>query len=113
MIVLLLVLMTIAEVYITFRDKKSAEKVVSVLLKEKLIACANLFPIVSMFTWKNKLSKEKEFAALCKTKYALVNQIEARVKELHSYEVPCIISWNAGANKEYENWVFQSTGNQY
>ena len=105
--------MAIAVVYIVFKDKKQAEKITSLLLKEKLIACANIFQISSLYTWKNKLVHKKEFAAFCKTKHALVNLVEARVKELHSYEVPCVLSWTADSNREFENWVFESTSNLY
>ena len=105
--------MVIAEVYITFDNRKQAEKILLILLKEKLIACYNLFPVASRHIWKGKLAKDNEIAALCKTKHALVPQIQNRVKALHSYEVPCIVSWLAEANKEYENWVFESTANMY
>lgn len=105
--------MAIAVVYITFKDKKEAEKIVLALLKEKLVACANIYPVGSVFPWKNQLKKGKEFVALCKTKHSLINQIEAKVKLMHSYEIPCILSWNAEANREFENWVFESTANLY
>lgn len=105
--------MAIAVVYITFKDKKQAEKVVLALMKEKLIACANICPTYSLYTWKNKLSKGKEFVAVCKTKHALVNAVEARVKALHSYEIPCILSWVVDANKDFENWVLDSTASMY
>jgi periplasmic divalent cation tolerance protein len=105
--------MAIAEVYITFKGKKQAEKIVFTLLKEKLVACANIFPASSVYPWKNKLKRGKEFVAMCKTKHALVNAVEARVKALHSYDIPCILSWAVEANREFENWVFESTSNMY
>lgn len=108
-----MVVMAIAVVYITFKDKKQADKVLSVLIKEKLVACANSFPISSIFNWKGKVSKGKEIVAICKTKHALVNAVQARVKALHSYKVPCVVSWSADANREYENWVFDSTTNNF
>ena len=105
--------MSIAVVYITFKDKKQAEKIVSLLVKEKLVACATFFPVSSRYIWKGKFSKGKEVVAFCKTKHSLVNVVEARVKILHSYKVPAILSWVVDSTKEYENWVFSETSNLF
>ena len=105
--------MVVAVVYVPFKNKSEAEKICSVLLKEKLISCANFLSASSIYFWKGKVAKAKEVIAICKTKPALVNRIELRIKALHSYDVPCVLSWNVDANKEFENWVFESTTNTY
>ena len=105
--------MAIAILYISFKDKKEAQKIISVLVKESLIACANIFAVASIYSWKGKIVNGKEVVAVCKTKHALVPMVSARVKDLHSYEVPCIISFGVEANKEFENWVLDSTKNNF
>jgi len=91
--------------YITCKNKAEARKMASSLLEQKLIACANLFPIESMYNWKGKLQKDKEFALLVKTAASKYKQMEKEVKKLHSYEIPCILRLAAKANREYEKWV--------
>jgi periplasmic divalent cation tolerance protein len=92
-------------IYITNPDKKTAKEISKKLLKKKLIACANIFPIKSLFMWNGKIEKENEFVLLCKTISSKTTAVKKQVKKMHPYEVPCIIKWNASANKEYEKWV--------
>ena len=92
-------------IYITHPNEEEAEALCNSLLEEKLIACANLFPIKSIFHWNNDKSKENEVVSLIKFNNNKIDEIEKRIKELHSYEVPCIINISATANTEFEKWV--------
>ena len=98
-------------IYVTCSDSKEARKIAKHLLKEKLIACANVFPVESLYNWKGKLHDEKETALFCKAKKSDFTDVETAVKKLHSYEVPCIVAfdWTA-SNKDYAKWV--ETANQ-
>ncbi len=97
--------MSISFIYITNKDEKEANKIANHLLEKKLIACANAFPINSMFTWKNKQENTKEFALFAKTKPENFEKIKAAVKKIHSYECPCIVKFDVESNKEFEDWV--------
>lgn len=79
-------------IYITALDKKEAEKIANALVGERLAACVNMFPIRSIYRWKGKIERADEIGLFVKTKAKLVDKIIKRVKELHSYEVPEIIS---------------------
>ena len=92
-------------VYITCKDEKEAEKISMHLLKKRLIACANVFPIKSMYWWKGKIAKSNEHAIIAKTSDKNFKKLELEVKRLHSYEIPCILKINAAANKEYQAWL--------
>ena len=94
-----------ALLYITCRDKKEAEKISSCLLKKRLIACANIFPIRSMYWWKNKIVNNSEYLTIAKTSNKNFKKAAAEAKKLHSYEIPCILRINASANKEYNEWM--------
>ena len=94
-----------ALVYITCKDKKEAEKISMHLLKKRLIACANIFPIKSMYWWKNKILNDNENVIIAKTTDKNFKQLEKEVKKIHSYTIPCILRLNATANKEYETWL--------
>ena len=92
-------------VYITCRDKKEAENISKHLLKKRVIACANIFPIKSMYLWKVKIVNDNENVVIAKTNSKNFNKVAAEVKKLHSYEIPCILKLDAVANKEYEKWA--------
>lgn len=93
-------------IYITTPTKKEAEKIARVLVEEKLAACVNVFPIESIYQWQEKIEKQKEVALIVKTKTKLVAKIIKRVKKLHSYEVPCIISLPIEkAEQKFLNWI--------
>ena len=94
--------------YVTHKNRKEAAKMVDHLMKRKLIACANIFPIESVYFWKGKLVREKEIVTLLKTTPQLHKKVESEIKKIHPYEVPCIIRLDAKANKEYEKWVGDS-----
>lgn len=93
-------------VYITCKDSGKARKIAKHLLSKRLIACANMFPVESMFRWKGKLVDKKETAMLCKAVKKDFRAIEAEVKRLHSYKVPCIIAFGwMSSSKEFSDGV--------
>lgn len=91
--------------YITCRDRKEAEKISMHLLKKRLIACANIFPIISLYWWKGKIVDGNENVIIAKTNNKNFKNLEKEVKKIHSYRIPCILKINAAANKEYMDWL--------
>jgi len=78
-------------------------------VEERLAACANIFPINSIFRWKDNIEDAEEFGIIIKTKTIKVRDVEKRVKQLHSYEVPCIVSFKIGSgSEEYLKWIGES-----
>ena len=97
-------------VYVTAGSEQSAKEIAKNLLKQRLIACANMFPINSLYFWDNELQDESEIAMIMKTRYELVQQLIDELKKIHSYDVPCIVSWEIVAgNKDYLSWVGAET----
>lgn len=92
-------------VYAVFKNEKEAKEISKKLIKKKLIACANLFPIKSLYRWKGKLNEERECAALLKTAGKNFDLIKKEIERTHSYEIPCIEKINVKTNKKYEQWV--------
>ena len=91
--------------YITCKDRNEAEKISMHLLKKRLVACANIFPIKSMYWWKGKIVKDKEHAVIAKTKDNKFKRLVNETKRIHSYSIPCILRLDAVQNKEYEQWA--------
>lgn len=103
--------MKLIVLYVTFSDKNEAIKIWKYLLEKKLIACFNLFPIDSFYNWKGNIENSKEIAWILKTKKENWKKIKEEIKNMHSYEVPCITKYEIKANKEFENWVLEETKN--
>ncbi|OPY29944.1 MAG: Divalent-cation tolerance protein CutA [Methanocella sp. PtaU1.Bin125] len=98
-------------VYITAKDPDEARRIARALVSERLVACANVWPITSVFNWEGAQEESAEAAMICKTRTALVPDVIKRVKALHSYEVPCITSWKIDSgSRDYLDWVDKETG---
>lgn len=78
-------------IYSTFPSKKEAKGIGEKLVRKRLAACVNIFPIDSIYSWQRKIVDEKEFAVIIKTKKKNFKKIEKFILENHSYEAPCIL----------------------
>jgi periplasmic divalent cation tolerance protein len=97
-------------VYITAKDEPEARQIGEAMVREKLAACVNYFPIRSIYRWQGKVEESGEIALIAKTRADLVDRLIQRVKESHSYEVPCIVSWVIEkGNPDFLNWIKEST----
>lgn len=92
-------------VYITSPNKKETEKFARHLLGKRLIACANIFPVESLYWWKRKVEKAREFVLIGKTKEKNYGRIIKEVEKIHSYSVPCVAKLPADFNKKYGEWL--------
>jgi periplasmic divalent cation tolerance protein len=92
-------------IYITNPDIKTAKKIASVLLEKKLIACANIFPVQSMYKWNGETKNTKEVVVILKTNSKNWKKIKQIVKKLHPYKIPCIIKISAEANNKFADWI--------
>lgn len=95
--------------YIPCPDKTCAEKIARTLLEEKLIGCANIIPgMESMYWWEGKIETSSEYILILKVLKTSDAQdlVTKRVKELHPYDVPCIMTLPVlGINPEYKKWL--------
>ncbi|MFZ2187817.1 MAG: divalent-cation tolerance protein CutA [Candidatus Moraniibacteriota bacterium] len=96
-------------IYITHKNLKEAKKVAEALLKEKLIACVNYFPIESAYWWKGKIENSKEIVSLVKTKKENWTKVKKIVLAIHPYETPCIMKFEVESNKSYADWIREET----
>jgi len=92
-------------IYITNPTKKETRKIARHLLKKKLIACANIFPINSLYWWKSEIVNEKEFVLIAKTIKGNFKKVKKEVEKIHSYVIPCIIRIPVSSNEKYYNWL--------
>ena len=79
-------------IYVTVENFKQAEIIAELAIKNKLCACANIFPeIHSMFEWEGKVNIEKETVLILKTIESKFQKLEKLISENHTYETPCIL----------------------
>lgn len=98
--------------YVPCPSLGEAKKIAEILVNEKIAVCGNIIKdIESYYTWKGKLCNENEVLLILKTLGENKDKLEKRIKELHSYDVPCILSIKTySENKEYLDWVKKELG---
>ncbi len=99
-------------ILITAKDKIEAKAISDKLLKDKLIACANIIAgIESVFWWQGKIDAAQEVLLILKSRRDSFEKIVKTVKSLHSYEVPEIIVLPIiDGNPDYLRWIDESIG---
>jgi periplasmic divalent cation tolerance protein len=96
----------IAILYVPCGSEEEARRIAAALIQERFIACANIVISRSLYMWEGMLADEQEHILFCKTAVAAVEAAQARIEQLHSYDVPCIVSWKPqSVNGRYAEWV--------
>ncbi len=103
--------MTISLVYVTVSNQNAAQHIGRMLVNERLVACANILPeMTAIYRWEGKTEEATEAVLIMKTRTALVESVIARVRELHDYDCPCLVSWPiASGHDAYLNWIENET----
>jgi len=103
-------------VYITTKDKQEAKTIGKKLVKENLAACVNIVDgMETIYRWEGEIVEDTEAILIAKTPYHNVRNLTSRVKDLHSYDCPCIITLQLTeqeGNKEYQQWLLKNSQKQ-
>ena len=103
-------------VYITTSSKEEAKSIGRTLVKEQLAACVNIVDgMESIYRWEGEIVEDQETILIAKTPYHNVKGLTERVKELHSYDCPCVISLQLTeqeGNEEYQHWLIKNSRRQ-
>jgi periplasmic divalent cation tolerance protein len=104
--------MSVVSVYAVFADAEEAERIGRAMVEERLAACINILgPIRSIYRWQGAVENADEVAAVFKTRHDRADTLIARVAALHSYDVPCIVTWPVDKLLgSYADWVEDSVG---
>lgn len=98
-------------VYMTAESHEEAERIGRILVEERLAACVNIFqPMTSIFRWQGEVQSEAEVAFIAKTSSEAFAKLRERVKDLHSYDTPCIVAlpiWDG--NYDFLTWINDQT----
>jgi periplasmic divalent cation tolerance protein len=98
--------------YVTASHEEEAAAIGRALVAEKLCACANVIsPMRSIYRWEGKLAEEREAVLIVKTREDRVEAVTARVGELHSYTLPCVVALPVmGGSAAFLDWVVAESG---
>ncbi len=98
-------------IYMTTETEADAERIGQALVSERLAACINIVAgMRSMYWWDGAVQQSSETILIAKTRTSLVDRLTERVRELHAYECPCIVSLAIdGGNPAFLDWIDAET----
>lgn len=98
-------------VFTTASSQNEATTIAAALIKAKLAACINIFPVHSVYTWQGKVESEDEWQLIIKADLTQFAAIEAKIRAVHSYDVPELIALPIVQGSEpYLQWIGEQTG---
>src|SRR6267378_4191239 len=85
-----------AMAYVTVPDRTTARKISRAVLDQRLAACANFWPVESIYRWRGSREEAHEFVLVFKTRQSLLKKLIVEVRRMHPDDVPCIVSYPMG-----------------
>jgi periplasmic divalent cation tolerance protein len=103
--------MNLIAAYITTKDRDQAYRIGRTLVEERIVACVNVIDgMQSIYWWQGKICEGSEAVLIAKTRESHFDRLVERVKELHTYSVPCIVSFPIeNGNPDYLKWLEDET----
>lgn len=103
--------MNVNLIYITAGSVEEARTIGNKLVSDRLAACVNIIDNVSsMYWWEGEIQDDKEVILIAKTKESLVPELVEKVRSMHSYSCPCIVSLPIlNGNRAFLDWVVEET----
>jgi len=98
-------------VLVSCGSEEEAIKIANSLVEEHIAACVNIIsPVRSIYRWEGKIWDEKEWVLIIKTQKKRFEDLEKKVKSLHSYSVPEIIALPVVEGfASYLKWLEENT----
>lgn len=95
----------------TVAADERAETLARQLVEERLAACVNIYaPMTSLYRWRGTIERDAERQLIIKTTRATVPALQARLAQLHPYELPEFLIISAESSPAYLKWVNDETG---
>ena len=98
-------------VYMTAGSAEEARSVGASLVERRLAACVNILPgMLSQYRWEGSVQTEEEVVLIAKTRSDLVDALTGHVREVHSYDCPCVVALPIeGGNPAFLQWIADET----
>jgi periplasmic divalent cation tolerance protein len=93
--------------YVTAGSADEADQLARTIVTERLAACANVIPgMRSVYWWEGAVHEAEECIVLFKTRMDRFDALAARVKEIHTYDCPCVVAVPLSAGlPAYLDWI--------
>jgi periplasmic divalent cation tolerance protein len=101
-------------VFVTVPTRADGERIAEALVAERLAACVNVLgPVRSIYRWQGEVCRDDEHLLMIKSTRARYAALEARVKALHTYDVPEVIALPIEmGSPEYVGWIESMTADE-
>lgn len=100
----------LASVYVTCPDRETARRIARALLDARLVACANILPVESMYRWEGAIVDATEVAMFLKTRHENVAEVAEVVARMHPDAIPCVVGFPLdGGHAPYLRWIDAET----
>ena len=102
--------MDIIAVLTTTDSAERAATIAEALVERKLAACVQISKIDSMYSWEGAIQNDREYRVMAKTVAGRYAEVEAAIRELHSYDLPAIYAVElTEVFAPYAEWVADNT----
>ncbi len=98
-------------VYMTAGSRGEAAAIGRRLVEERLAACVNILsPMQSIYRWEGRVEEAEEAVMIAKTTAGRLERLISRVRELHSYDCPCVVAWEiTEGHPDFLDWISAET----
>ncbi len=95
----------------TAGSDEEAARIARAVVEERLAACVNVVgPIRSIYRWEGTVEDAREWLLVAKARAADVPALDARIRALHSYDVPEVLALPiVGGAEAYLAWLDAAT----
>lgn len=95
----------------TIDSREGAERLATLVVGDRLAACAQVSgPISSFYRWEGNVQSDEEWIVVIKTATDRLTALTARLVEAHPYDVPEVVAVPVfGGNPTYLEWVREET----
>lgn len=102
-------------IYMTAGSAEEAKRIGRALIDDHLAACVNILgAMTSLYHWDGKVQEDQEVAFIAKTRKGLVDDVITRVKQMHSYDCPCVVSLGIeDGNVDFLQWIQDQTSRYF
>ncbi len=91
-------------------SRDEADRIAEALIGERLAACVQILPATSVYRWEGAIERAEEHVLHIKTRAELADRIGARVRALHSYDLPELLTLPVlGGSADYLGWIRAET----
>lgn len=91
--------------YVTNESSSEAKKIAKYLLEKRMIGCANIYPVNSIYQWEGEISDDEEYVLIVKTTKEKCEQVRNEIAKIHPFDTPCILKLDVDPNEKYMEWI--------